>query len=79
MHYTNYGPRSQFTPQTEPIPGKNMVQNEAGGFSFALDDMARLQRFLVLGSAGGTYYASERKLTKEWSTACSRVAMGVRR
>ena len=36
-----------------------------GGFSFALDDFKRLERFLILGSEGGSYYASERQLTQE--------------
>lgn len=53
------------TPQTQPIPGKAMVANSAGGFSFAVSDWDRLNRFLVLGSEGGTYYISEKKLTVE--------------
>lgn len=53
------------TSQTKPIIGKNMVANSGGGFAFTIDDWKRLDRFLVLGSAGGTYYVSERKLTKE--------------
>lgn len=65
MHYTGFGNRSKMTPQTEPIPGSQQVANSAGGFSFQIDDMQRLQRFLVLGTAGGTYYIGERKLTKE--------------
>ncbi len=64
-NYTGFGPRSTHTPQTEPIPGKMMVANNAGGFSFTVDDMARFKRFLILGSSGGTYYIGERKLTKE--------------
>jgi 60 kDa SS-A/Ro ribonucleoprotein len=40
-----------------------MVQNSAGGFAFAIDDWRRLDRFLILGSEGGTYYASENNLT----------------
>lgn len=51
-------------PQSEALPGKNQVKNSAGGFSFAVDNWTRLNRFLVLGSAGGSYYASERDLTK---------------
>lgn len=39
-------------------------ENNAGGFTFVLDDMARLRRFLVLGTTGGTYYAGERELTQ---------------
>lgn len=51
------------TPQTRAALGKNQVQNSAGGFVFALDDWARLSRWLILGSDAGTYYISERKLT----------------
>ncbi len=53
------------TPQTEAIPGSSQVANSAGGFCFVVDDWTRLERFLILGSAGGTYYASERALTVE--------------
>lgn len=53
------------TPQTQPIPGKNMVQNNAGGYTFALDCFGQMERFLILGSEGGTYYVSESNLTKE--------------
>lgn len=53
------------TPQSEPIPGKAQVANSAGGFVFAVDKWQRLDRFLVLGAEGGSYYASERTLTKE--------------
>lgn len=53
------------TPQSEPIPGKQMVPNRAGGFGFQVDDWTRLQRFLILGNEGGTFYATERELTKE--------------
>lgn len=53
------------TPQSEPIPGKDMVKGTAGGFVFAIDKWARLRRFLILGTEGGTYYASERDITKE--------------
>lgn len=52
------------TPQTEPVSDKQ-VENSAGGFSFGLDTFDRLKRFLILGCEGGTYYASERKITKE--------------
>jgi 60 kDa SS-A/Ro ribonucleoprotein len=57
------------TPQSEPVPGVPMVPNSAGGYSFAVDDWTRLDRFLVLGSEGGSYYASERKLTLENANA----------
>jgi 60 kDa SS-A/Ro ribonucleoprotein len=57
--------RRQGTPQGEPIPGMDQVPNSAGGYAFAVDAWVRLDRFLVLGSEGGSYYASERKLTVE--------------
>jgi 60 kDa SS-A/Ro ribonucleoprotein len=46
-----------------------MTANSAGGFSFALDHWKRLERFLILGSEGGTYYLTEQKLTAE-NTQC---------
>jgi 60 kDa SS-A/Ro ribonucleoprotein len=42
-----------------------MSPNNAGGFSFVLDDWARLDRFLVLGAEGGTYYVGEHDLVKD--------------
>lgn len=53
------------TPQSEPVLGTNQVQNNAGGYVFAVDDWTQLDRFLILGAEGGSYYASERKLVKE--------------
>ncbi len=57
------------TPQTEPVPGKNMAPNNAGGFGFKLDKWGQLNRALMLGSAGGTYYVSEKELTISQSGA----------
>jgi 60 kDa SS-A/Ro ribonucleoprotein len=42
-----------------------MAENYAGGVTFKLDPWKQLDRFLVLGSVGGTYYVSERKLTRD--------------
>jgi 60 kDa SS-A/Ro ribonucleoprotein len=53
------------TPQREPTPGSAQVANSAGGYAWAVDDWTRLRRFLILGSEGGSYYASERTLTAE--------------
>ena len=44
------------TAQSAPIPGSKQVANSAGGYAWAVDDWVRLDRFLVLGSEGGTYY-----------------------
>ncbi len=50
-------------PQWAPLPGQ--APNSAGGFAWAVDAWTRLRRFLVLGSEGGSYYASEWLLTRE--------------
>ncbi|EDQ84515.1 uncharacterized protein MONBRDRAFT_34670 [Monosiga brevicollis MX1] len=39
--------------------------NSAGGASYEIDDLGRLHRFLMLGTEGGTFYASESQLTVE--------------
>ena len=59
------------TPQSEPLD-ERQVANSAGGYAYPVDDMTRLQRFLILGSEGGSYYASERKLTLENAVAVKR-------
>ena len=51
------------TAQMQPIPGSGQVQNNAGGFAWAVDNWTRLDRFLILGTDGGTFYVGERKLT----------------
>jgi 60 kDa SS-A/Ro ribonucleoprotein len=51
--------------QTAPILGSGQVPNSAGGFAWAVDRWTQLRRFLVLGSEGGSYYASESTLTRE--------------
>lgn len=53
------------TPQTAPIPGSNQIPNSAGGYAWQLVPWQRLMRFLVLGTEGGTYYVSERTLTRD--------------
>lgn len=73
-NYTNNSAKrkAQVTPQTKPIPGReeDMAKNSAGGYSFALDKWKQLERFLILGSEGGTYYISEKKLTKRNMDQC---------
>lgn len=60
------------TPQSEPVLGKQMVHNSAGGYTFELDDFARLQRFLILGVDQGTYYAAPRSLAIENAAVVNR-------
>jgi len=61
--YTTYN--TKVTPQSEPIPGSNQVPNSAGGHSFEVDIWTRLNRFLILGTEGGTYYIRQKELTKK--------------
>ncbi|MGZ4409737.1 MAG: TROVE domain-containing protein [Gaiellaceae bacterium] len=79
MNYRKLFSRKQ-TPQSQAIPGSNQVPNSSGGFAWAVDDWVRLERFLILGSEGGSYYASVEKLTRENADAVERciVADGVR-
>jgi 60 kDa SS-A/Ro ribonucleoprotein len=61
---TNYLSKTLAPPtQREAAPGT--VENSAGGQSFEADAWQRLRRFLILGSEGGSYYASERELSLE--------------
>ena len=79
MNYAkNYGTRT--TPQSQAIPGSGQVANSAGGFSWRIDDWMLLDRFLVLGTEGGSYYASEKKMTYQAGEATCRCidADGVR-
>src|SRR6188508_1987323 len=53
------------TSQSRPIPGSTQVANSGGGYSWQVDDWTRLDRFLILGAEGGTYYITERDLVKQ--------------
>jgi len=53
------------TPQSQPIPGSTQVRNSNSGYSWQVDDWTRLDRFLILGAEGGTYYIGERELVKQ--------------
>src|SRR4051795_7077524 len=55
--------RTRRVPQWAPLAGQ--VANSAGGHAWAVDVWTRLHRFLILGSEGGSYYASEWNLTRE--------------
>src|SRR5262245_56786389 len=53
------------TSQSQPIPGSTQVRNSGGGYSWAVDDWTRFDRFLILGAEGGTYYIREHDLVKQ--------------
>lgn len=81
MSYKTYSQYSKKkTPQTEPIPGSDQVENNAGGYVYHLDEWKRLDRFLILGSEGGTYYVRQTRFTYENAEAVLRCieADGVR-
>lgn len=52
---------TRHTPQSRPAD-ERQKRNSAGGFTFTLDDVQRLRRFLTLGVDGGTYYVEARDL-----------------
>jgi len=57
------------------VPARaDQVANHAGGFVFAVDDLTRLRRFLTLGVEGGTFYVTERELTKQNADVVLRLA-----
>jgi 60 kDa SS-A/Ro ribonucleoprotein len=66
--YMRFVATQKHTPQSEPMPGTEQVPNSAGGYSFAVDKWTRLDRFLILGTDGGSYYATEQQLTVENAT-----------
>jgi 60 kDa SS-A/Ro ribonucleoprotein len=61
------------TPQSQPA-GAATIKNAAGGYVFAIDDMARLRRFLTIGTTGGTYYTSAPELTRDNAEVVLRLA-----
>lgn len=54
---------TRHTPQTQRADARQ-EKNNADGYTFTIDEMARLRRFLVLGTEG-TYYTSTPELTKD--------------
>ncbi len=65
MMTKHFALREQATPPTEAIPMSGQVPNSGGGYGWKADKWTRLRRFLILGTEGGTYYASERASTIE--------------
>lgn len=54
------------TSQKQPLPGRSdMLPNSEGGYVWGVDKWTRLNRFLILGSEGGSYYIDERELTSQ--------------
>ena len=54
------------SPQNVRTPGRtDEVRNNAGGYVFAVSDRDRLERFLILGTDGATYYVGSDKQVKD--------------
>lgn len=64
------------TPQSSPLIGEKQVLMRSGGYGFEVDDWEKLRRFLILGTEGGTYYASEKELTVNQCEAVIRLLQG---
>lgn len=62
---------SRATPQDEQARPEQ-VPNNAGGYTFEVDDWQRLTRFLVLGVDAGTYYVTPQDLAVENAKVVSR-------
>ncbi len=52
------------TAQTEQADSRQ-AKNNAGGFTFQVSEWDRLERFLILGTDGGTYYVNQKDLTNQ--------------
>lgn len=63
MDYTKHVAKHNI-PQTEKADPRQ-IANNGGGYSFEIDQWAHLHRFLCLGTEGGTYYVTEKELTKD--------------
>lgn len=53
------------TPTQRERSDEREVKNSAGGYVYEAGMEDRVRRFLILGSEGGSFYASERDLTKQ--------------
>lgn len=58
-------------PQMEALDARQ-VQNQAGGFVYAVSNLDQVRRFLILGAEGNTYYATERKMVLDNAQAVLR-------
>ncbi|ELR96344.1 TROVE domain-containing protein [Gloeocapsa sp. PCC 73106] len=58
----------QYTPQTQPLPGREeeMIQGRSGGFAFDAGIWSMLRRCLLVGTAQSTYYAGKQELTDDF-------------
>jgi 60 kDa SS-A/Ro ribonucleoprotein len=60
--------QTQNTPQTQPIPGREseMIQGKSSGYMFKAEIWRTLRRCLLIGTGGGSYYATKWELTNDF-------------
>jgi 60 kDa SS-A/Ro ribonucleoprotein len=63
----------RWTPQSRAAKREQLL-NAAGGYTFSVDDWARVHRFLTLGTDGGTYYTRSGELTRDNAEVVLRAA-----
>ena len=61
-------------PQTQPADPRQRRNNDGRGYAFVLDGWKRLERFLILGLDGGTFYVEAKALTTENAGVVARCA-----
>jgi 60 kDa SS-A/Ro ribonucleoprotein len=66
--------KKSVAPLVQAIPGKEkeMVVNSTGAMVFDIGSWKQLDRFLILGAEGPTYYATQANLVKENCTAAQK-------
>jgi 60 kDa SS-A/Ro ribonucleoprotein len=67
VKYSSHIPnRKAPVPVTQPHPAlEGQAKNEAGGYVFQVSNWEQAERWLLMGSLGGTYYVGEKELTKQ--------------
>lgn len=68
INYAKQFTRTAKAPSTTSVYTKvaeHQVPNSCGAFVFTVNDWDRLNRFLILGAEGGTYYVGQQDLVKQ--------------
>jgi 60 kDa SS-A/Ro ribonucleoprotein len=66
MNYQFWMKNKQATPQSQPIPGKQMIQGRSGGYVFQADNWQMVRRCLITETAGGAFYVGRNECTDEF-------------
>ena len=66
MNYSRHVSTKKTAGTSQTVKSRaDQVRNNAGGFGFKVTKWEQLERFLILGSEGGTFYVGEQKLTRD--------------